>query len=164
MQKLKEARKSEWSHKCHGGLFYFEPHLYGINLKLITIVTSNIGSNTAKLIVAEWDAVVSNFTRLTSHFNYGTAYWKWLSNWVALHRKLQRIVILLTIGTFHLQFKYVNADSSYVWCPGISLCIILDASHRKKRIGTPIGQFRKANGTIVAMDSPDYSMHMAPYT
>jgi len=68
--------------------------------------------------------------------------------------------MISTIETFYQRFNHEEADGSKFWGPGILHRVILDEGHRLRMSRTPIGKFRKANGTLVKMDSPDYNMHM----
>jgi hypothetical protein len=69
--------------------------------------------------------------------------------------------VISTIETFYQRFNHQEADGLKFWGHGIFHRVILDEGHRLRTSGTPIGKFRKANGTLVKMDSRDYNMHMA---
>ena len=69
--------------------------------------------------------------------------------------------MISTIETFYQQFKHEEADGLKFWGPGILHWVILDEAQRLGMSGTPIGKFRKANGTSVKMDSRNYNMHIA---
>jgi len=111
-------------------------------------------------MVAEWEAAVTKFTELTPHLHYGTFSWRRASHRATLHGKLWRIVVISTIETFYQRFNHEEADGSKFWGPGKLHRVILDEGHRLRTSGTPISKFRKANGTLVKMDSRDYNMHM----
>jgi hypothetical protein len=112
-------------------------------------------------MVAEWEAAVTKFTELTPHLHYGTSSWRRASHRATLHGKPWRIVVISTIETFYQRFNHEEANGSKFWGPGIFYPVMLDEGHRLRTSGTPIGKFRKVNGTLVKMDSRDYNMHMA---
>jgi hypothetical protein len=112
-------------------------------------------------MVAEWEAVVTKFTELTQDLHYGTSPWRRASHRVTLYGKPWRIVMISTIETFYQRFNHEEADGLKFWSPGIFHQVILDEGHMLRTSGTPIGKFRKANGTLVKTDSRDYNMHMA---
>jgi len=112
-------------------------------------------------MVAEWEAAVTKFTELPPHLHYGTSSWRRASHRAIRDAKPWRIVVNSTIETFYQQFNHEEADGSKFWGPGIFHRVILDEAHRLRTSGTPIGKFRKANGTLGKMDSRNYNMHMA---
>jgi hypothetical protein len=71
--------------------------------------------------------------------------------------------VISTIETCYQRFNHDEADGSKYWGPGIFHRGIMDEAQRMRQSGTPIGKIRKANGTMVKMDSRDYNMHMASY-
>jgi len=69
--------------------------------------------------------------------------------------------VISTIETCYQRFNHEESNGSKFWGPGIFCQVILDEGHRLRTSGTPIGKFRKANSTLVKMDSRNYNMHMA---
>jgi hypothetical protein len=69
--------------------------------------------------------------------------------------------MIWTIETLSQHFNHQEADGWKFSGPRIFHQVILDEAHRLKTSGTPIGKFRKANSTLVEMDSHKYNMHMA---
>jgi hypothetical protein len=114
-------------------------------------------------MVAEWEAAVTKFTELTPHVHYGTCSCRRASHRAALHGKPWRIVVIANIETFYQRFHQEEADGSKFWGPGILHRVMMDEGHRLGTSGTAIRKFRRANGTMVKMDSRDYYMHMASY-
>jgi hypothetical protein len=114
-------------------------------------------------MVAEWEAAVTKFTELTPHLHYGTCSWRRASYRAALHGIPWGIVVILTIDTFYQWFNQEEANGSKCLGHGIFLRVIMDEAHRLRTSVTPIGKFRKANGTMVKIVSRDYNMHMASY-
>jgi len=114
-------------------------------------------------MVAEWEAAVTKFVELAPDLHYGTSPWRRSLHRAALHGKHGRIFVIANIDTFYLWFNQQDANSLIFWSPGIFHQNILDESHSLRTSGTPNDKFRKANGTMVKMDSHDYNMHMASY-
>jgi len=112
-------------------------------------------------MVEEWKAAVSKFTELTPPLPYGTSSWWRASHRATLHGKPGRIVVISTIEPFYQRCNHEEADDLKFWGPGIFHPVILDEADRMRTSGTPICKFRKANGTLVKMDSRDDNMHMA---
>jgi len=69
--------------------------------------------------------------------------------------------MISTIETCYQQFNHEEADGSKIWGPGKFHRVMLDEAHRLRTSGTPSGKLRKADGTLVEMDSRDYDKHMA---
>jgi hypothetical protein len=111
--------------------------------------------------VAEWEAAVTEFTELTPHLHYGISSWRRASHRATLYGKPWRTVVISTIETFYHRFYHEEADGSKFWGHGISHWVILDAAHRLRMSGTPIGKFRKANCMLLKMNSHEYNMQMA---
>jgi len=123
-------------------------------------MTSSLGWNSPKPIVAEWEAAVTKFTELTPHLHYGTSSCRKASHRATLHRKPWRLVMISTIETFYQWSNQEEADSSEFWGPAIFHPVILGEAHRLRMSWTPISMFRKANGRLIKMDSHNYNMHM----
>jgi len=112
-------------------------------------------------MVAEWEAIATKFTELTAHLQYSTSSWRMESHLATLHWKPCGIVVMLSTETFHQQLNQEEADSSKLLGTGIFLWVILSEAHQLRTCETPICEFRKANGTLVNMDSCHYNVHMA---
>jgi len=112
-------------------------------------------------MVSEWEAAVTEFTKLTAHLHYGTSCWGRASHRATLHGKPWRIVVISLIDTFYWLLNQEEAGGLRICGPGIFHRVSLDEAHRSRTSMTPIGKFRKANGKLVKMDSHNYNMHMA---
>jgi len=112
-------------------------------------------------MVAEWKAAVTQFTELTPHLHYCTSSWRRASHRAILHGKPWRIVVILTIETCYQPIKHEEAGGLTFWGTSIFHQVILNQAHRLRTSGTPIGKFRKANGTLVTMNSRNYNMHIS---
>jgi len=115
-------------------------------------------------MVAEWEVAETMFTEFTPHLHDGTSSSRRASHRAALHGKPWRIFVISTFETFYQHFHPEEADDSQFWGTGIFLLVVLDEAKRWRTSGTPISEFRKANGRMVKMDSCDDNMHMVSYT
>jgi len=83
--------------------------------------------------------------------------------WASLHSKLWRIVLIMTIQAFYMQFSQGETNGSKLWVTGLLYHIVLDEAPKLWMCGTQIGKFSEANAPMVTMDSHNYTMHMISY-
>jgi len=159
-RRLNGVRRSEGSHKSHGGRSTSQQLFYCMTGIHTTIVTSSSGGNSLKPMVAEWEAQVTKFTELPPHFRYDTFSWRRASHWATLHGKPWRIIVISSIETFCQQVTQGEANGSQFRSPGIFLQVILDQTDSLRMSVTLISKFRKANGRMVNMDSRKCNVHM----
>jgi len=160
-RRLNGARRSEGSHESRSGKSTSQDRFYGMTRIHNTILSSSSGLNSPKPMVAEWEAAVTKCAEWTPHLHYSTSSRRRSSHRATPHGKPWTIVVISTIGTFYQLCNRAEADSLKYWGPGIFHRNISDEAPRLRTSGTPICKFRKANGTLLNMDSHDYNMHMA---
>jgi len=114
-----KVRMSKAIYEWWGGRSTSLHYFYCITEIYTTIVISSkywIGS---KLIMAEWETVVTKFTVLTLHHHYSTSSWKRASYQATVQGKPSRIVMISTIGTLYQQCDQEMVIASNIWDLGI---------------------------------------------
>ena len=126
-------------------------------------MTSSSGLNSPEPMVADWEATLTKFTKLTPHLHYSNSSWRRISHRATLHGKLWGIVVVSTSETFHQQCIHEEANSLECCFSGTFHWPFMNEAHGLRTSGTQISKLRKAAGMMVTMDSHDYNIHTASY-
>jgi len=114
-------------------------------------------------MVAEWETALTKFADFTPHLTHGTSSWSRASDQAARRGEpCGRILILIT-DSIYQWFNQVEADGWILLGPGMFSWVVMDEAHRLRTSRTPSGKFGMANGSMVKMDSHNYSVYMAFY-